>query len=647
MQGKEKTFSENSTLISVTDLSGDIQYCNRDFVQISGYAENELIGAHHNIVRHPDMPKAAFADLWQTIQKDRPWQGMVKNRCKNGDFYWVDAYVTPIFERGVKVGYQSVRSCPSREQVTAANALYQEMKRQPNKQLPKPRVFASLTLAMKIDILLLLAFISFMIEQWGAGHLFSSELPHIAINLWMTSLFGLVSYIFHRDIVTRINRLSGILKHMSTGSLTENIKVLKQDEIGDAVVSAKMLQGRLKAVIGRFSESSRSLNIATDVLSEASYQTKVSMARQHSETDLVATAMTEMSTTVAQIAQSTSKTAELASSADQAASNGKHMVESTRDTIIELSDEISNVSKTINTLAAECQKIREITAAISNIADQTNLLALNAAIEAARAGEHGRGFSVVADEVRVLSSSTQQSTVEINNMIEQLQEGSSKAVAAMDKGLEKVTRSVEQIKETEDAFSQIMSSVIDVNDMNMQIATAAEQQSCVTEEMNINVHSISTQSSKTTHNVEQLEGRISTLNEMSSSIQLQLQQYDLGEPASDFDFNKAKNAHLSWKSRVRDLLQGDSSAISKEQVCSHKECDLGRWYYSDDVKKYKNITYFKQIEAPHARLHQVIKEVYALYEEGEMEQAEELYQELEPLSSEIVELLDKTENSLH
>ena len=114
MQGKEKNFAQGSTLISITDLSGVIQYCNRDFVEISGYTEQELVGSHHNIVRHPDMPKAAFEDLWQTIKADKPWMGMVKNRCKNGDYYWVDAYVTPVYQGGKKVGYQSVRSCPTR-----------------------------------------------------------------------------------------------------------------------------------------------------------------------------------------------------------------------------------------------------------------------------------------------------------------------------------------------------------------------------------------------------------------------------------------------------------------------------------------------------------------------------------------------------
>jgi aerotaxis receptor len=371
------------------------------------------------------------------------------------------------------------------------------------------------------------------------------------------------------------------------------------------------------------------------------------MDKQHVETEMVATAMNEMSATVTEIAQNTTRTSDYSATANNMATTGKETVESTKNTVLELATDVKAAADTINELAVECTKIKDITSAISDIADQTNLLALNAAIEAARAGEYGRGFSVVADEVRNLSSRTQASTLEINTMIESLQKKSQDSVLAMEHGLEKVNYSVEKIQSTEDAFNQIVESVTDVNDMNMQIATAAEEQSCVTEEMNNNVHSINNQSIKTIDNVLTLEEKILSLQDLLGSLELQLEQYDLGESASQFDFNAAKNAHLAWKSKVRDFLRGDVNAITKEQICSHRECMLGKWYYSEGKKSYGHSRHFQQIEAPHARLHEIVKEVYGLHEIGELDKANDLYKELGPLSDNIVSLLDKTKSSVN
>ncbi|WP_413283659.1 methyl-accepting chemotaxis protein [Vibrio sp. MA40-2] len=532
MTDKERTFGENATLISVTNLDGVIQYCNRDFIEISGYSEDELIGSHHNIVRHRDMPKAAFENLWSTVKADKPWKGMVKNRCKDGGYYWVEAYVTPIFENGKKIGYQSIRSCPSRKQITDAQSLYSSLNANPQKRMPKPNFLSTLTLSSKVNTIVSLVFISIVLMEWHNGQLLSSDFVHIASNLWILCLFGILLYVINADVIKRVNQLTAIIKRISSGDLTERVDISQQDEIGEALVSAKMLQGRLKAVIGRFGESSQDLLQATDVLSATSTTTKESMNVQHVETELVATAMDEMSATVSEIAQNTSRTSELAAHANTATDNGKVVVLSTKDTILNLSESLLLISESINELASECQQIRDITDSISGISEQTNLLALNAAIEAARAGEHGRGFAVVADEVRVLSSRTQQSTVEISTMIDRLQRGSSQAVEAVEAGLEKVNFSVEQIQQTENAFTDIANSVVDVNDMNMQIATAAEQQSSVAEEMNQNVTSISSHSYKTMANVEALEEEIVTLTKMSESLKLQLNQYNLGDTSS-------------------------------------------------------------------------------------------------------------------
>ncbi|TCS40213.1 methyl-accepting chemotaxis protein [Reinekea marinisedimentorum] len=523
----EKKFSESSTLISVTDLQGDIQYCNRDFINISGYTEQELIGAHHNIVRHPDMPKAAFADLWSTVKADKPWQGMVKNRCKNGDFYWVDAYVTPVFENGKKVGYQSVRSCPTREQVAKAEALYKEMRQDAGKQLPKPRFWKNLNIKYKLNGLLLVLFLTVLGLEIESGSLFRATLSHELLNLSVLGLIIWLSVIVNKHCLTRVSELNSHLRRISAGDLTENIRIERKDEIGEAVAATKMLQGRLKAVMGRFSDSTNDLATATEDIAETSSETRTSMNHQHAQIDLVATAMHEMSATVNEIAQNSARTSELAATADKAASSGKVLIADTRTTITELSEDITEVAQSINVLADECQEIKDITKTITGISEQTNLLALNAAIEAARAGEMGRGFAVVADEVRVLASRTQSSTVEIDGMISRLIEGSNKAVSAMELGLQRVQESVERIRNADDSFDQIVASVTDVNDMNTQIATAAEEQSSVAEEMNTNVQNISDFSYKTNASAEALQERIAELRQMTASLRLQTSQYKL------------------------------------------------------------------------------------------------------------------------
>src|SRR5690606_5822917 len=125
---RERTFPAEDRLISTTDLNSKITYCNDAFVAISGFTREELLGQPHNIVRHPDMPPPVFAHMWETLKQGKPWMGLVKNRSKNGDFYWVSAYVTPVYEDGRMIGYESVRSLPSRDQVARAEALYARLR---------------------------------------------------------------------------------------------------------------------------------------------------------------------------------------------------------------------------------------------------------------------------------------------------------------------------------------------------------------------------------------------------------------------------------------------------------------------------------------------------------------------------------------
>ncbi|RCU45641.1 PAS domain S-box protein [Corallincola holothuriorum] len=674
---REKSFTDGSTLVSVTDLQGVIQYANRDFIEVSGFDEADLIGQNHHVVRHPDMPPAAFEHMWSTLKNNQPWRGMVKNRCKNGDHYWVDAYVTPVFKGEQKTGYQSVRSCPSREQVADAERLYAQMRADTQMKMPEKNRWKDKSIKFRATIFLtLLAAATIMA--------FALSLHHIAIvNELVTPLLtdksmptdGLVLlkqladynqgrllwYLFallltvvgvmgfwimiNRNITAPMLKLTKHVRNMASGTMTANIDLDQKDEMGESYMALKLLQSRLKTVLGQFSESSQQLVNSADGLSEASHNTLHGMQQQHRETDQVATAMNEMSATVHDVANNTTSASEASNVAQQEASKGASIVSATRASIEALSQDVSETATVINQLAVNSDQISSITDTISSIAEQTNLLALNAAIEAARAGEQGRGFAVVADEVRTLASRTQEATNEIRSMIENLHSGITSAVDVMATGTDRASEAVEKVQATEQSFDIISTGINQINDMNMLIATAAEQQSAVAEEMNRNVQSISEHSNQTAKESERMQNDTLVLTDMSQRLLTQIRQFDLGRSALAFDFDGAKSAHLAWKTRVRTYLNGDTSVLTKEQACSHRDCKLGQWYYDRGQQEYGDIASFKAIEPPHAKLHQTIKEIIAANEANEVDKAEKLYQNLEPLSQEIVSLLDATERA--
>ncbi|WP_413699155.1 CZB domain-containing protein [Psychromonas sp. KJ10-10] len=173
-----------------------------------------------------------------------------------------------------------------------------------------------------------------------------------------------------------------------------------------------------------------------------------------------------------------------------------------------------------------------------------------------------------------------------------------------------------------------------------------KQQKIVSEEMNQNVIYISDQSSNATSEADALQQSAFRLTEMAQGLQNQLNTINTGVSASDFDFDGAKQAHLAWKTRLRTYLDGDKSVLTKEQACSHRDCKLGQWYYGEGIKEYNNITSFKEIEVPHEKLHSTIKSIVLKTEQGDMQGAELLYKEIEPLSDTIVKLIDQTKKSV-
>ncbi|WP_374287017.1 methyl-accepting chemotaxis protein [Pseudomonas fluvialis] len=269
------------------------------------------------------------------------------------------------------------------------------------------------------------------------------------------------------------------------------------------------------------------LAAAAEQTAQVSHQTSDGIRRQQLETDQVATAMHEMSATVQDVAGNAASAAQAAEQADQQAESGKRVVQQTIEAIDGLASEVEHAATVIHELEANSGSISSVVDVIRSIADQTNLLALNAAIEAARAGEQGRGFAVVADEVRSLASRTQQSTSEIQAMIEKLQQGANRAVDVMQSSCDKAQRGKEQVASAGHMLEQISAAVATINDMNAMIASAAEEQSSVAEEINRNVTSVSQIAEETSDASRQNVATSTQLASLASQLQKVVQRYRL------------------------------------------------------------------------------------------------------------------------
>jgi methyl-accepting chemotaxis protein len=398
----------------------------------------------------------------------------------------------------------------------------------------------------------------------------------------------------------------------------------------------------LKAFISQTVNSSMQISSSAEKLSVIIDSTNEGVRRQQSESEQVATAMNEMAATVQEVARNASDAAQASQQADEAAQAGKDIVNQSITGINNLAREVENTSSMLDRLQSETNEIDSVLGVIQSIAEQTNLLALNAAIEAARAGESGRGFAVVADEVRTLAQRSKDSTEEIKNIIEKLQSGAQEAVKAMSAGLDKANQSVEQANQAGQSLDTITLAVSTISDMNAQIATASEEQAAVAEEINRNIVNIVQIAEETSSGAHATADTTEELATVAMQLQTHTSSYNLGSSFKALDLSKAKSAHLAWKARLRGFLDGNAALTQKEAV-SHKDCVLGKWYYSEGLEQFGHLQEMKDIELPHEEMHAIIKEIITLKENGDPKAAEEIYNEVGPLSQKIVSLLGQIE----
>ncbi len=306
-----------------------------------------------------------------------------------------------------------------------------------------------------------------------------------------------IGYWVAQSIRKPLEQIADVFSKVSAGDMTQTVNIRTEDEFGQLGNWINDLVSNLREMMAEISLNSEQLSAAAEETSAITLQTQAGVDQQKDQINQIATAMSEMAATVEDVASSANRTMEEVNKASKQSNHGSEIVQKTRETILHLSKEIDSAGQVINQLDEHSSNIGAILDVIRGIADQTNLLALNAAIEAARAGEHGRGFSVVADEVRTLASKTQESTSDIQHMIEELQQGTQQAVSVMDNSRAEANECVEKSDAASEALNTITDAVQAINDMSVHIAQAAKEQNTVTQEMHRNIESISEISEQT------------------------------------------------------------------------------------------------------------------------------------------------------
>ncbi|MCS0607697.1 methyl-accepting chemotaxis protein [Massilia solisilvae] len=409
----EYLLRDGQCIVSKTDTKGRITYVNPTFVEVSGFSEQEVLGKAHNIVRHPDMPPEAFADLWKTLQAGQPWTGLVKNRRKNGDFYWVVANVVPVREGARTVGYMSVRTKPAREQVEAADALYRRMRATPNHGIVlRNGKVAPTGLRARIAALRGLPFSDRLaLLMGGQAALMAALAVAAGDTLWrvLAALGAAVTlaawYDLRRSLVRPLAAATDALYAMAGGDLGHACPQGGSDDIGRLLAALRQLNVNLTALVGDVRVNVRSIEGAMRDIAAGNADLASRTESQAASLEQTAASLQQIAAAAGQATESARRADEMVSGAAGVASRGGQAVE--------------RVGATMGRISTSASRIVDIIALIDGIAFQTNLLALNASVEAARAGEGGRGFAVVADEVRALAQRSAGAAREIKALIEE------------------------------------------------------------------------------------------------------------------------------------------------------------------------------------------------------------------------------------
>ncbi|HEY0584566.1 MAG TPA: methyl-accepting chemotaxis protein [Pseudoduganella sp.] len=531
---QEVELDEDQAIVSKTDLEGNIVYVNPYFEHISGFRAAELIGQPQNIIRHPDMPPEAFADLWQTIRAGVPWTGLVKNRCKNGDFYWVKANITPIKENGRTIGYMSVRTKADRGQVAAATEAYRKIAagarsiRIKNGQIVRlglSNVLARLShtsLAMRIwlatsvvNVLQIAVCLAALfadgtsdLTRWG---IFGATALGFLINvfLWYTLRTGMLQ---------PLGRALDGARLIAAGDLTGSFDTDSTDEVGQLLRALQQMNNNLIATIRDVRFNIDAMAVATKQIAAGNADLAGRTESQAASLEKTASSIEEFSSTVKANAENSMEANELAVSASNVAEQGGEIV--------------SEVIATMDEINTSSRRVVDIIGLIEGIAFQTNILALNAAVEAARAGEQGRGFAVVAGEVRNLAQRSSAAAKDIKQLIEI--------------SVEKVSTGMERAQRAGATMDQVVNSVKQVTTIMHEISTASREQSIGVDQVNQAVNHMDQVTQQNAGLVEEAA---------AAAVSLADEAGHLRDAFSLFKFERTRHARLAAVTSARGAQQ--------------------------------------------------------------------------------------------
>lgn len=495
----EYLLREDQYLISRTDLDGRIVYANPAFVEVSGFDRDELIGEHHNIVRHPGMPPAAFADLWETLRAGDTWVGHVKNRRKDGRYYWVLATVSPILQAGEVVGYGSVRVKASQEGVDDAAALYDRMAagelrgwRLAGGELEPIGWRGALRRlafwradSLRARVYLLAASALTGVAGLGAVAVYAGAQPAGAVPGLLPAVGAAIAvgavwlawqgHALVKHLVQPVRDALMFSRQLGAGNLTEALETEGTAEIGDLTFSLEVMRKSLLSIAADMHTGVRGVVGGAERIAQGNADLSSRTQQQAAALEQTAASMEEFAASVEQNAGNAQQASVLARQVSDTAGHGSKVVQ--------------QAVERMHAISASSRKITEIIGVIDGIAFQTNILALNAAVEAARAGEQGRGFAVVAGEVRSLAQKSAQAAKEIKQLIErsvdEIESGSglvSQAGQTMNEvvtSIQRVTSLMSEIaaasQEQSSGISQVKLAVSQMDAVTQQNATLVEQ----------------------------------------------------------------------------------------------------------------------------------------------------------------------------